>query len=342
MPIKPLIQAADKGLLPDAVIRAGIRLLNRKRLISEKKGDPGRKKARRIREMRQSPIAIATRDANVQHYELPPAFFTNVLGPRLKYSGCYWPDGVISLEAAERAMLGLTCERADLRDGMDILELGCGWGAITLWMAAHYPKARILAVSNSANQRRFIESACRRNAISNVQIVTADMNHFRPDRRFDRVVSVEMFEHMRNWPELLKRIAEWTNPGGAFFLHVFTHRRFLYFYETLSNDDWMGTHFFTGGLMPSDDLIHHFQDHWRVEHHWRVNGRHYEKTANAWLENLDRRRETVMPIMASTYGAAHAKLWFQRWRIFMMACAELWGFSGGREWLVSHYRLQKK
>jgi cyclopropane-fatty-acyl-phospholipid synthase len=291
--------------------------------------------------LRQGPVAVQPRKANEQHYELPPAFFEKVLGRRMKYSACWWGDAVDSLDDAEAAMLEMTCRRAGIEDGMSILELGCGWGAVSLWMAEHFPRSRILAVSNAAPQRRFILQRCRDAGIHNLDVMTADMNHFQTSHRFDRVVSVEMFEHMRNWPRLLERIRGWLRPGGRLFIHIFSHRRLAYLYETQGPDDWMGRHFFTGGMMPADDLLYRFQEHLEIEKHWRINGTHYQKTAEAWLSNLDARRGRILPVMAQVYGAPDAVKWAQRWRIFFMACAELWGFRQGSEWLVSHYRLRR-
>lgn len=336
---------AERRVLPDPLIRWGIRRLDRKRLRLEGRGGPEGQRARRqrlIRNMRRSPIAPQTLKPKAQHYEVSPRFFEKVLGNRMKYSGCYWPSGVASLDSAEEAMLAISCERAELMDGMELLDLGCGWGSLSLWVAERYPNCRITAVSNAVPQGDFIRGRCADRGLPNVDVITADMNDFNTSRRFDRVMSIEMFEHMRNWPLLLARIASWLRNDGKLFLHVFTHRRFAYTFDETTGDNWMGRHFFTAGLMPSDDLIFDFQDHLRVEAHWGISGTHYQKTAEAWLSRLDANRLEIQPILAATYGAARALLWLQRWRIFFMACAELWGYSGGTEWMVSHYRLRRK
>ena len=339
-----LIDLAERGVLPDAVIRPGIGRLLRKRLRDVDNGDTAVNRQRQrefLSMLRQGPIAVNTTDANRQHYELPPAFFTQVLGPRLKYSCSLYPPGVTDLPRAEEAMLAETCCRAGLADGMDILELGCGWGSLTLWMAGKYPAACITAVSNSVPQREFIEAASRARGFENVRVVTADMNHFVNDDTFDRVVSVEMFEHMRNYAELLRRIACWLRPEGRLFVHIFCHRELSYFFETDGDENWMGRYFFTGGVMPSDHLLLYFNDDLIIEDHWRVNGRHYQQTCEGWLKLQDERRGQIMPILRDAYGG-EAERWFQRWRIFFMSCAELFGYNHGNEWFVGHYLFRKR
>ncbi|KAB2931694.1 MAG: class I SAM-dependent methyltransferase [Candidatus Contendobacter sp.] len=339
------IDLMERGYVPDWLIRIGIHRLLAERLRAEDPGDDQARAAALAQleaELRASPIALHTRSANEQHYELPAGFFQKALGPRLKYSSCWWPEEVKDLATAEAAMLALTCERAELGFDQDILELGCGWGSLTLWMAEFYPDSRIVAVSNSNSQREFIEARCQERGFANVQVITADMNDFATDRRFDRVVSVEMFEHMRNYQELMGRIHGWLKPGGKLFVHIFTHRRLAYPFETEGEDNWMGRYFFTGGLMPSRDLLLRFQEDLKLEEQWHLNGRHYQRTLEAWLVNQDRHRAELLALFRETYGSAQAERWFQRWRVFFMACAELFGYRNGEEWGVSHYRFGKR
>lgn len=334
----------DGGLLPDALIRMGIRKLLRQRLADEYAGGPDaswdRQRALWAR-LDAGPIAEQTQAANEQHYEVPPAFFEQVLGPHLKYSCGWWGPGVQDLAASEAAMLALTAERAELADGQNILELGCGWGSLTLWMAEHFPAARITAVSNSRDQRAFILDRAQARNLSNVEVITADMNEFEPAKTgFDQVVSVEMFEHMRNHRALMARIANWLAPGGKLFVHIFTHRELTYLFETKDPTDWMSREFFSGGVMPSDALLLRHQERLRLEDHWRVSGIHYAKTSEAWLARQDAHREDILALFRSAYGT-EAPTRFHRWRVFFMACAELWNFRQGTEWFVSHYRFGK-
>jgi len=343
-PAQGILGMAERGLVPDALLRAGIRRQCAGRLAHEHEGGETATAKRfqgLIDTLRRSEVAIHTDAANGQHYELPPAFFELCLGHRLKYSSCYYPTPGMTLDEAEEAMLALYGERAGLADSQAILELGCGWGSLTLWMAQRYPRARITAVSNSAAQRRHIEARCAALAIRNVHVITADVNTLElPEADYDRCVSIEMFEHMRNYATLLGRIGRWLKPGGKLFVHIFAHRTLMYPFETDGDGDWMARHFFTGGLMPAADTLLWFQDDLRIEERWLLDGTHYQRTANHWLARQDANRDAVMKVLAEAYGDA-ASLWFQRWRMFWMACAELFGYAGGQEWLVAHYRFAK-
>lgn len=340
-----LIEACERGLVPDRLIRAGIRRLLRARLSRESSGGSEvihERYCAMLDELRNGPIAEDTDKANEQHYELPPAFFEQVLGTYRKYSCALWPEGVKDLDTAEATMLEETCRRAEIENGQRILELGCGWGSLTLWIARQYPASRIAAVSNSESQRRFIMDRATELGLPNVEVITADINDFDTDLRFDRVVSVEMFEHMRNYEALMGRIAGWLEPGGKLFVHVFCHRTLMYPFQAEGVYDWMARHFFTGGIMPAADTLLHFQHELELERDWHVSGRHYQLTSEAWLDRLDRNRAPVSKILSEIYGKQQAGRWFLRWRMFFMACAELFSYRNGGEWLVAHYRFEKR
>ncbi|MBI1424992.1 MAG: methyltransferase domain-containing protein [Gammaproteobacteria bacterium] len=335
----------EQGLIPDVVIRRGIRHLLKQRLREIHSADTeamAQTQHEFIEAMTQAPVALVPEKANEQHYEVPAQFYLRTLGPHLKYSSAYWPEQVTTLAAAESAALKQTCEHARLADGQDILELGCGWGSLTLWMAAHYPNSHITAVSNSHSQREHIETLARENGLHNIQVITRDMNVFDiTGKQFDRVVSVEMFEHMRNWSMLYRRVAAWLKPGGLFFKHIFVHRSVPYLFEDNGPSDWMSRYFFSGGMMPSDDLPLMFQEDLKFVRRWRWDGSHYEKTANAWLENMDQQRDEIMSLFENVYGKDAAQTWWVRWRLFFMACAELFGYDNGQHWWVSHYLFEK-
>jgi len=338
------IRWVERGKVPDSLARSGIRTLLRQRLATLPVGDCEaaiRHKRNFIAMMDASPIAEVPERANQQHYELPAGFFDAVLGPRRKYSSCYWAARTQTLGEAEEASLRITAERAGIQDGEQVLELGCGWGAFSLYIAERFPRCRVTGVSNSNRQRAFIEAERDRRGLANLEIVTADMNDFQADRSYDRVVSLEMFEHMRNHRILYARVHDWLKPGGHFLMHIFVHREHPYPFEDPGPSDWMSHYFFAGGIMPSDDLPLHFQEHLKLVDRWRWDGRHYERTLNAWLARMDAARDRVWPILEETYGNARAEVWWMRWRLFFMACAELFGYRKGQEWFVSHYLFER-
>jgi cyclopropane-fatty-acyl-phospholipid synthase len=330
--------AVERLPLPDSLLRAGIAgLVNRTaRALGEA---PAALTGEFAQAMRDYPIAEHTDDANAQHYAIPPEFFAAILGPHRKYSCCLYETAASTLEQAEAAALAETCRHADLRDGQTVLELGCGWGSLSLWMARHYPASRITAVSNSAPQREFIEAEAARRKLANLTIITADMNRFEAQARFDRIVSVEMFEHMANWIALLTRVRGWLADDGRLFLHVFSHRDRPYRFDKSDKADWIAQHFFTGGIMPSHGLLAALPIPFTVEQDWQWSGEHYRRTAEDWLANYDRNAAVIAPILRSVYGK-DAAIWRRRWRLFFLATAGLFGAREGREWGISHYRLK--
>ena len=337
------MKAVERGWVPDSIVRSGIRSLCRQRMreIQIPQAQQSQHLDEFVRNMGKAPVAPLVHKANEQHYEVPAAFFQQVLGAQLKYSSAFW-DGVDTLDEAEVQALVLSCEHADLKDGQQVLELGCGWGSLTLWMAKSYPNSSITAVSNSHSQRRFIEQRAMEAGLGNVRVITADINHFSIDQGFDRIVSVEMFEHLRNYASIFDRVAGWLKPDGRFFMHIFCHHSTPYLFEVRDDTDWMSRYFFSGGMMPSADLPLKFQDSLCFKNRWDWSGVEYQKTAEAWLGKLDAARDEVFAIFSDTYGPADAKMWINRWRIFFMACAELFGMRGGDEWRVSHFLFNKR
>ena len=335
----------EQDKLPDSLIRIGIRKLLRRRLKDEKLANTELQQEHLmnlIADLKGSPIAVNTPDANAQHYEVPTEFYQYCLGKHLKYSCGYWKDGVTELDTSEADMLELTCNRAELKNGQDILELGCGWGSLSMYMSAKYPESNFTVVSNSRTQKIYIDEQAKQRNIPNLAVITADMNNFSIDKTFDRVVSVEMFEHMRNYELLMKKVALLLKPAGKLFVHIFTHKDLAYKFEVKDESDWMSKYFFTGGIMPSDDLLLYFNKDMSIEKHRHVSGLHYAKTSEAWLVNMDKHKKEIMPIFENTYGKANAVKWWVYWRLFYMACAELWKYKNGEEWIVSHYLFNKK
>ncbi len=344
--INQFIDWTERGYVPDSLLRMGIRRLLKKRLAQADAGSPEANSSQTdslVAEFDEGPIALVPELANEQHYEVPPDLFRLTLGPHRKYSSCFWPNGVVTLEESEKAALTETCKRAELQDGMNILELGCGWGSLSLWMAKHYPTANITVVSNSNSQREHIESTALSLGIEkNLKVITCDINNFNTDQEFDRVVSVEMFEHVRNHRKLMKRISNWLKPQGKLFVHIFCHRDLTYKFQDEGESDWMSRYFFSGGIMPAEDLLTRYDEDLELANKWTWNGRHYQKTCEAWHTNMIKNRVQIMPILEAAYGKKEGVHWFNRWRMFYLSCSELFGYNNGNEWYVAHYLFNNK
>ena len=337
--VSTIIGTAERVPLPDLVIRAAIQRLC-SRTATRLAGRNAESDASFADEMAARAIAEYTDEADAQHYEVPAAFFARVLGPNRKYSSCFYKEPESTLQEAEEEALRQTVDHADLADGQSILELGCGWGSLSLWMARQFPHAQITSVSNSRTQRQYIEAEATRRGLKNLQVIAQDMNVFDPERTFDRIVSVEMFERMMNWRELMTRVKSWLKPDGRFFLHIFTHRSGAYLFDRAAGEDWIAQHFLTGGVMPSHHLIRQYADLFEVEKEWRWSGTHYQRTAQDWLANFDAHRDEIEAILRPVYGS-DTHLWIRRWRWFFLATAGLFGYADGSEWGVSHYRMKK-
>ncbi|HNB21198.1 MAG TPA: cyclopropane-fatty-acyl-phospholipid synthase family protein [Candidatus Melainabacteria bacterium] len=340
-----MYKAIATDLVPEWIIRAGIRnMLGQKIRTETKPNTELQKKAILdfVNELKSSPIAIHTDAANRQHYEVPARFFELVLGPRLKYSSALWLQDTEDLAQAEINMLETYCRRADLKDGQTVMDLGCGWGSLSLYLAEKFPSSNIVAISNSSTQKQFIDSQLQKRGLKNVTVVTANIANYDTELEFDRIVSVEMFEHLKNYRAMFAKVSRWLRPDGKLFIHIFTHKHFAYHYEDKDGTDWLTRNFFEGGTMPSEDLFLYFQEDVRILEQWSVPGIHYQKTAEAWLKTMKGKRKEVMEIMAQTYGEKDALQWWSFWKLFFLACAELWGYKNGTEWTVSHYLFERQ
>ena len=336
--VSRIIGTAERVPLPDLIIRAAIQRLC-SRTATRLASASAESDAAFADEMAARAIAEHTGEANAQHYEVPAAFFAQVLGPNRKYSSCFYKEPTSTLQEAEEEALRQTIEHAELVDGQEILELGCGWGSLSLSMARRFPNAEITAVSNSPAQRDYIEQVAASRGLPNIRVVTADINLFDPDRQFDRIVSVEMFEHILNWRGSMTRLRSWLRPGGRFFMHVVTHRSGAYSFDRGDGEDWVAQHFFSGRVMPSHHLIRQYADLFEVEKEWRWSGTHYQRSALDWLDNFDSHRDEIEAILRGVYGN-DTPLWMRRWRWFFLATAGLFGYAEGSEWGVSHYRMK--
>jgi len=342
--ISGAITLAEKNFFPDWLIRLGIRKLMKEKLSELSSiyvSDGYERKKDWVDSMNKSPLAFSPKKANEQHYEVPSKFFQQVSGPRMKYSSCFWDSSTTNLYDAENQMLDITIRRSGIEDGMRVLDLGCGWGSLSIYIAEKLSQCNVVSVSNSQDQGNYILKEVQKKGLTNLSFIKADMNTLHTDITFDRIISVEMFEHMRNYRLLLNKIAGWLKKNGKLFIHIFCHNDYAYPYETNTDSDWMTRYYFTGGMMPSYDLLEYFQDDLDLEKSWKINGNHYRKTCRAWLNTQDKRREKIMEIFQQFYGD-EGELWFNRWRIFWMACEELFAYNEGEEWFIGHFLMEKK
>lgn len=334
-----------KAPIPDFVLRAGIKHLigqKKREIHNEFSPNPDAKLEDFSRQLKKMPIAIETKKANEQHYEVPYEFYLKVLGKHLKYSCCHW-EKATNLDDAEKEMLELYIQRAQIQNGQKIMDLGCGWGSFTLYAAARFPGSQFVSLSNSSSQKEFIDNEAKKRGLTNIKVITANIVNYQHEvEEFDRIISIEMMEHMKNYELLFEKISTWLKKDGKIFIHIFTHHKFAYHYEVKDDTDWMSKYFFSGGMMPSDKLYYHFQKHLTISDHWTLNGYHYEKTSRAWLEKMDSQKTEILEIFAKTYGKKEALKWFRYWRVFFLACEELWAYDRGEEWVISHYLFDKK
>ena len=332
---KFLLTIAELGLIPDVFIKTAVRFITKKRL---NESGIHENKLNVIKSISEGGIAEKTDDANEQHYEVPPEFFKYALGKNLKYS-CSFFDKTDSLDEAEKSMIELYIERADIQEGHDILDLGCGWGSFSLYVAEKYPSVSITAVSNSKDQIAFIQNEAKRRGLFNIKASKMDVNNLDLDNKFDRIVSIEMFEHLRNYKLILNSLNSLLKPDGRLFVHIFCHKELTYFYEIKNSYDWMTKYFFEGGIMPSQDIFKYFDDELEVINQWDVNGNHYAKTCKAWLNNHYKNKDKILDIFDKHYDKP--RIWFNRWRIFFLSCEAFFAINNGREYFVSHYLLKK-
>ncbi|KAK2980114.1 hypothetical protein RJ640_019537 [Escallonia rubra] len=343
--VKLMLASLERNLLPDAVVRRLTRLLLASRLRSGYKPSAELQLSdllRFVHSLKEMPIAIKTDDAKAQHYELPTSFFKLVLGKNLKYSCCYFNDKTSTLEDAEDAMLKMYCEKLQIRDGQTVLDVGCGWGSLCLYIAQRYSNCKITGICNSMTQKAHVEEQCLNLQLKNVEVIVADISTFEMEASYDRIFSIEMFEHMKNYKELLKKISRWMKPDSLLFVHHFCHKAFAYHFEDVNEDDWITRYFFSGGTMASANLLLYFQDDVSVVDHWLVNGKHYAQTSEEWLKRMDKNFSSIKPLFESTYGKDSAVKWTVYWRTFFISVAELFGYNDGEEWMVAHFLFKKK